>query len=127
VGAGLSRLVAVGRPAAEEAAFAAGLGGHRGQDPDHEAVPLTLAHPAVEGHLQGRAHHCRVLVAGVGALLAIAWEAGEWYMFLRYGTELDTADEDKLFDEVLGSPGAALAGVVVARRALADQGLLWLG
>ena len=59
----------------------------------------------------GRAHR------GVGALLAIGWELGEWYTFIRHGTELDTAYEDTLFDEVLGSLGAALAGIVVARRA----------
>jgi hypothetical protein len=57
-----------------------------------------------------------VLIAGVGALLAIGWEVGEWYAFIRHGTELDTAYEDTLFDEVLGASGAALAGFVVARR-----------
>jgi hypothetical protein len=57
-----------------------------------------------------------LLIAGVGALLAIGWEVGEWYTFIRHGTELDTAYEDTLFDEVLGSLGAALAGLVVARR-----------
>jgi hypothetical protein len=57
-----------------------------------------------------------LLIAGVGALLAIGWEVGEWYTFIRHGTELDTAYEDTLFDEVLGSFGAALAGIVVARR-----------
>jgi hypothetical protein len=56
-----------------------------------------------------------VLIAGIGALLAVGWEVGEWYTFIRHGTELDTAYEDTLFDEVLGSLGAALAGVVVAR------------
>jgi hypothetical protein len=58
-----------------------------------------------------------VLVAGVGALLAIGWEVGEWWAFIRNGTELDTAYEDTLGDEVLGSLGAALAGGVLARRA----------
>jgi hypothetical protein len=58
-----------------------------------------------------------LLVAGVGALLAIGWEVGEWYTFIRHGTELDTAYEDTLLDEVLGSLGAMLAGLLVARRA----------
>jgi hypothetical protein len=58
-----------------------------------------------------------VLVAGIGALLAIGWELGEWYTFIRHGTELDTAYEDTLFDEVLGSLGAAIAGVVTGRWA----------
>jgi hypothetical protein len=60
-----------------------------------------------------------VLVAGVGALLAIAWELGEWYTFIRHGTELATAYEDTLGDQALGTLGGALAGVLVvglARR-----------
>jgi uncharacterized membrane protein YjdF len=57
-----------------------------------------------------------VLVAGVGALLAVGWEVGEWYAFIRHGTERDTAYEDTLFDEVLGSFGAGLAALTVARR-----------
>ena len=62
-----------------------------------------------------------MLIAGVGALLAIGWEVGEWYTFIRHGTELDTAYEDTLLDEVLGSLGAALAGVVVARRTYRER------
>jgi hypothetical protein len=58
-----------------------------------------------------------LLVAGIGALLAVMWELGEWYTFIRHGTELDTAYEDTLFDEVLGSLGGAIAGYVIARRA----------
>ena len=58
-----------------------------------------------------------VLVAGIGALLAVAWELGEWYTFIRHGTELDTAYEDTLFDEVLGSLGAMLAGLLIVRCA----------
>jgi hypothetical protein len=61
------------------------------------------------------------LVAGIGGLLAIGWELGEWYTFIRHGTELDTAYEDTLGDLVLGAVGAGLAGVLVARRALASQ------
>jgi len=66
-----------------------------------------------------------VLVAGIGALLAVLWEIGEWYTFIRHGTELDTAYEDTLFDETLGSLGAAIAGLVIAlrgRRAGDDRG-----
>ncbi len=58
-----------------------------------------------------------VLVAGIGSLLALGWELGEWYTFIRHGTELDTAYEDTLFDEVLGSLGGAIAGVVTGRSA----------
>ncbi|MBD8869455.1 hypothetical protein [Nocardioides donggukensis] len=55
-----------------------------------------------------------VLVTGIGALLAIGWELGEWYTFIRHGTELDTAYEDTLGDEALGTLGAFVAGLVVA-------------
>ena len=58
-----------------------------------------------------------LLVAGIGALLAVVWEIGEWYTFIRHGTELGTAYEDTLFDETLGSLGGAIAGLVIARRA----------
>jgi hypothetical protein len=57
-----------------------------------------------------------LLVTGIGALLAIGWELAEWYAFIRHGTELGTAYEDTLGDEALGTLGAAVAGVLVARR-----------
>ena len=52
-----------------------------------------------------------LLVAGIGALLAIAWELAEWYAFIRHGTELD--------DRVRGHarrPGAGLTGRRPRRR-----------
>ena len=52
---------------------------------------------------------------GLGCLLALGWELGEWYTFIRHGTELDTAYEDTLGDLTLGSCGAFLASLVVAR------------
>jgi hypothetical protein len=54
-----------------------------------------------------------LLIAGLGSLLAIGWELGEWYTFIRHGTEIDTAYEDTLGDETLGTLGALLAGVLV--------------
>jgi hypothetical protein len=57
-----------------------------------------------------------VLVTGLGAILAIAWELGEWFTFIRHGTELDTAYEDTLGDEALGTLGALIAALVVALR-----------
>ena len=57
-----------------------------------------------------------VLVTGLGAILAIAWELGEWWTFIRHGTELATAYEDTLGDEALGTLGALVAGLVVARQ-----------
>jgi len=58
-----------------------------------------------------------LVVTGLGAVLAIGWELGEWYTFIRHGTELDTAYQDTLGDEALGVLGAALAAAVVAWRA----------
>jgi hypothetical protein len=56
-----------------------------------------------------------LMVAGLGAVLAIGWELGEWWTFIRHGTELDTAYEDTLGDETLGTLGATVAGLLVAR------------
>lgn len=57
--------------------------------------------------------------AGVGALLAVGWELGEWATFIRFG-EVDgglaAVYGDTLGDLALGCLGAAMAGVVVARR-----------
>ena len=55
-------------------------------------------------------------ISGLGALLAIGWEIGEWYTFIRHGTELDTAYEDTLGDEVLGTLGGISAALIVTRR-----------
>ena len=54
-----------------------------------------------------------LMVAGLGAILAIGWELGEWYTFIRHGTEIDTAYEDTLGDETLGTLGALLAALLV--------------
>ena len=67
VRAGVDELVAVGRSAAEEAAFDRGLGGHRGADPDLDPVALALAHAAVERHDQ---------VVGFGARVDRAADLG---------------------------------------------------
>ena len=61
-----------------------------------------------------------VLVAGLGAALAIGWELGEWWTFIRHGTEIDTAYEDTLGDETLGTLGALCAGLLVARSTRAE-------
>jgi hypothetical protein len=55
-------------------------------------------------------------VTGIGAILAIAWELGEWYTFIRHGTELDTAYTDTLGDETLGTIGALCAALILSRR-----------
>jgi hypothetical protein len=67
-----------------------------------------------------------LLVTGLGALIAVGWELGEWYTFIRHGTEIHTAYEDTLGDLTLGTLGALVAGFVVTRalpqRQYADRG-----
>lgn len=60
-----------------------------------------------------------LVVCGLGAILAVGWEVGEWWTFIRHGTEIETAYEDTLGDEVLGTLGALCAGLLLAatRRA----------
>jgi len=57
-----------------------------------------------------------LLVAGAGAVAAICWEVGEYYAFIRGGTELQTAYTDTLGDEVLGTLGALAAGLITVLR-----------
>ncbi len=59
-------------------------------------------------------------ITGLGAILAVGWEIGEWYTFIRRGTELDGAYEDTLSDELLGTFGALVAALIVGRRHKAD-------
>lgn len=62
-------------------------------------------------------------VTGIGALLAIGWELGEWYTFIRHGTEIETAYEDTLGDQALGTLGGLVGALLVSRgrfRAPAD-------
>ena len=59
-----------------------------------------------------------VVVVGGGALLALVWEVGEWWTFIRHGTELGTAYEDTLADMVLGTSGSAAAALLLPRLPL---------
>ena len=54
------------------------------------------------------------LVAGVGAMLALAWELGEYWLFIGGGKEAGGAYRDTLGDETLGTAGALVAGLLVA-------------
>lgn len=60
-------------------------------------------------------------ITGLGAILAVGWELGEWYTFIRRGTELDGAYEDTLSDELLGTLGALIAALIVGRKHKADK------
>ncbi|HST80316.1 MAG TPA: hypothetical protein VLL08_01105 [Kineosporiaceae bacterium] len=57
-----------------------------------------------------------LLVAGIGAIMAVCWEVGEYYAFIRGGTELASAYTDTLGDEVLGTLGATLGGLIIAAK-----------
>lgn len=63
-----------------------------------------------------------VVVTGLGSVLALAWELGEWYTFIRHGTELGTAYADTLGDMSLGTLGAVLAGVLIGIRQRTGSG-----
>jgi hypothetical protein len=54
------------------------------------------------------------LVAGLGAVLALGWELGEYALFIRTGKEAGGAYRDTLGDETLGTAGALAAGLLVA-------------
>jgi hypothetical protein len=54
------------------------------------------------------------LVTGFGAVLALAWELGEYWLFIRDGKEAGGAYRDALGDQTLGTCGALLAGLLVA-------------
>ncbi|HWJ82850.1 MAG TPA: hypothetical protein VNS55_11480 [Nocardioides sp.] len=77
-------------------------------------IPLNLGLGLLVATGLPRAWQQVLLVAGTGALLAIGWELGEWFTFIRHGTELGTAYEDTLADEALGSLGALVAGLLLA-------------
>jgi hypothetical protein len=53
------------------------------------------------------------LIAGVGAVLALGWELGEYALFISDGKEAGGAYRDTLGDETLGTMGALLAGLLV--------------
>ncbi|HCB06501.1 MAG TPA: hypothetical protein DEQ43_20055 [Nocardioides bacterium] len=54
------------------------------------------------------------LVGGLGCLLALAWEVGEYTLFIRHGREAGGAYRDTLGDQALGTSGALLAALLVA-------------
>jgi hypothetical protein len=53
------------------------------------------------------------LVGGAGAVLALAWELGEYALFIRHGREAGGAYRDTLGDQALGTAGALLAALLV--------------
>ena len=75
-------------------------------------IPLNLGIGLLVAADLPRAWQKVGMVAGIGALLAIAGELGEGWTFIRHGTELATAYEDTLGDEALGTAGAVVAGML---------------
>jgi hypothetical protein len=53
------------------------------------------------------------LVAGLGSVLALGWELGEYALFIRTGKEAGGAYRDTLGDQTLGTAGALVAGLLV--------------
>lgn len=62
------------------------------------------------------------LLGGAGAMLALVWELGEYWLFIGDGKEAGGAYRDTLGDETLGTLGALLAGVLVAAWARRRSG-----
>lgn len=58
-----------------------------------------------------------VIVTGVGALLAVVWEAGEWFGHTVLNDQIGVGYDDTIGDLVAGTLGSALAGCVLASRA----------
>ena len=62
------------------------------------------------------------LLGGMGAMLALLWELGEYWLFISDGKEAGGAYRDTLGDETLGTLGALLAGILVAAWARRRSG-----
>lgn len=57
-----------------------------------------------------------LLIAGLGSLIAVVWEVGEYYAFIRHSFELKTAYTDTLGDLGLGTAGGVVAALLVTWR-----------
>ena len=53
-------------------------------------------------------------VVGFGAVTAILWEIAEYFSFIRFSAELETAYVDTLGDMTLGLIGSVVAGLIAA-------------
>jgi hypothetical protein len=57
-----------------------------------------------------------LVITGLGTMLAIAWELGEWLTYLRFREDTSKLYTDTLGDETLGSLDGFVAALLVARR-----------
>lgn len=56
-----------------------------------------------------------IVITALGALLAVIWEAGEWFGHTVLDDAIQVGYDDTVGDLVSGTVGSALAGFVVAR------------
>ncbi len=68
---------------------------------------------ATPGSVRSRPVLAVFTVGALGALLAVGWEVGEWYVFLQGGVEDVGLYQDTIGDQVLGTSGAFVAGLLV--------------
>lgn len=55
-----------------------------------------------------------VVVTGVGALLGVVWEVGEWFGHTMINDQIQVGYDDTVGDLVAGTTGSAAAGAVLA-------------
>lgn len=62
-----------------------------------------------------------VVTASVGALLAVIWEAGEWFGYTYLDDDIGVGYDDTIGDLVAGTVGALTGGVLLATGRLRDH------
>ena len=63
-----------------------------------------------------------IVTAGVGALLGVIWEAGEWFGHAYLDDAIGVGYDDTVGDLVAGTSGSALAGAALGTSRGAEQG-----
>jgi hypothetical protein len=61
------------------------------------------------------------LTVGYGAVIAILWELGEYFAFIRFSPERQTAYTDTLGDMALGLAGSIVAALLAASLSPSPQ------
>lgn len=63
-----------------------------------------------------------VVTASLGALLAVVWEAGEWFGHTFLSDDIGVGYDDTIGDLVAGTVGSFTGGVLLASGLLRDEG-----